>query len=301
MIGAAALLAAGCARSGPEARVRLAAGERGGLYLAFAQLLAGQLHARYPHIQVEVLPTEGSIENLARIRSGEVDMALALADVAERDLVTGAGATAPQAVARVYENYLQVLVRDSAAAQRLSDLQGGRVSIGPGGSGAAVTSEVLFDAAGLRGRVALLNYRLRDGLAGLASGDLEAVVWSGGVPTPAITDLDARLPLRMIDIGGHAVPMARLSGYPYLVRRVPTGDYAPSGLQTIGVPNLLLTARAVAGAVVAATVDVLTTAAPQLVPPDVRGLQYLAPASMVQTGLVPLHPGAVDAYRRLHG
>jgi hypothetical protein len=67
------------------------------------------------------------------------------------------------------------------------------------------------------------------------------------------------------------------------------------------VPNLLLTGRAVAGAVVAATVDVLTTDAPQLVPPEVRGLQYLAPASMIQTGLVPLHPGAVDAYRRLHG
>src|SRR5689334_15230597 len=191
-------------RDGPSSRVRLAAGESGGLYLAFAELLADRMHTRYPHVQVDVIPTEGSIENLARLRSGGADLALALADVAEHDLAAGPRDTAPQAVARVYENYLQVVVRDSVAAQHLSDLQGGRVSIDPGGSGAAATSEVLFDAAGLRGRVTLLNYRLRDGLAGLANGDLEALVWSGGVPTPAITDLDSRLALRMIDIGGFA-------------------------------------------------------------------------------------------------
>jgi hypothetical protein len=48
-------------------------------------------------------------------------------------------------------------------------------------------------------------------------------------------------------------------------------------------------------------VDVLATDAPQLVPPYVRGLQYLDPPSMIQTGLIPLHAGAVGAYRKLHG
>lgn len=301
MIGAASLLSAGCMRNGLTSRVRLAAGESGGLYLAFAELLADRMRARYPHVQVDVIATEGSIDNLARLRSGEVDMGLALADVAEHDLAGGPRETAPQAVARVYENYLQVVVRDPTAAQQLSDLGGGRVSIGPGGSGAAATSVVMFDAGGLRNRVALVNYRLRDGLAGLANGDLQAVVWSGGVPTPAITDLDARQPLRMLDIGNLAAPMTQLSGYPYLVRSVPTGVYAPPGLKTIGVPNLLLVGSGTADDAVAATVDVLTSDAPQLVPPHVRGLQYLAPASMIQTGLVPLHPGAADAYRRLHG
>ena len=300
-IGAASLLAAGCMRNGPTARVRLAAGESGGLYLAFAELLAARMHARYPHLQVDVIATEGSVDNLARLRSGEADMGLALADVAEHDLAGGPRDTAPQALARVYENYLQVVVRDAAAAQRLSDLKGGRVSIGPGGSGAAATSVVMLDAAGLRNRVALVNYRLRDGLTGLANGDLQAVVWYGGVPTPAITDLDARQPLRMLDIGNLATPMTGLSGYPYLVRSVPTGTYAPPGLKTIGVPNLLLIGDAVADAVAAAAVDVLASDAAQLVPAHVRGLQYLAPATMIQTGLVPLHPGAAQAYRRLHG
>jgi TRAP transporter TAXI family solute receptor len=298
---ATAVLAAGCMRGTPAGRVRLASGERGGLYLAFAELVAKQLQTRYPDIGVDVKSTEGSVDNLAQLRSGDADFGLALADVVEHDGAEGPAGTTPLAVARVYENYLQVIVRDSTSMRVLTDLEGQRVSIGPAGSGAAATSEVLFDAAGLGSRVDMLRYRLHDGLAGLADGGVDALVWSGGVPTPAISELDARVPLRMLDIGPLAAPMARISGYPYLVRQVPTGDYVPPGLRSIGVPNLLLCRHDIAADVVAAMVDVLAADAPQLVPPYVRGLQYLDPPSMIQTGLVPLHQGAVNAYRALHG
>jgi uncharacterized protein len=293
--------AAACIRSHPGGRLRLAAGEHGGMYLTFAEVLARQIEIRYPEIDVEVVPTEGSVENLARLRSSDVDMGLVLADVAERDRSAAPAATAPEAVARVYENYLQVVVPDAAGIGALSDLAGRRVSIGPGGSGAAATSEVMFDAAGMRDRVDMLRLRLRDGLAGLLDGTLDAVVWSGGVPTPAISDLHARLPLRMLDIGGQAAAMSRISGYPYPVRRVPSGGYVPAGLRSIGVPNLLLCRPDVPDDTVGAVVRVLAQDAPQLVPPYVRGLQYLDPPSMIQTGAVPLHRGAADAYRSLHG
>jgi len=298
---AAALAAGGCMRGGPRGSVRLAAGQRGGLYLAFAELLAERIRARYSDVGVEVVSTEGSVDNLALLRAGDVDMGLALADVAERDRAAGADDTAPQAVARVYENYLQVVVRDSAAVHRLADLQGRRVSIGAPGSGASATSKVLLDTAGLTGRVQTLGYRLQEGLSRLADGTLDALVWSGGVPTPAIAELDATLPLRMLDLGEQAATMAEGSGYPYLARLVPTVGYVPPGLRSIGVPDLLLCRQGTASDVVAAVVDVLTVEAARLVPPGVRGLQYLDPPAMIQTGRVPLHSAAIGAYRTLHG
>ena len=270
------------------------------MYLAFAELLAKRVQARYPSISVEAVSTEGGVDNLARLRSGEVDMGLVLADVAERDRATGPTATAPVAVARVYENYLQVIVRDFTGAQQLPELQARRVSFGASRSGGAATSEVLFDAAGLKGRVEMLTYRLRDALAQLADGGIDALVWSGGVPTPAIADLDIELPLRILDIGAYAAGMSDIAGYPYVVRLVPTCGYVPPGVRSIGVPNLLLCRQDIATDLVAAVVDVVTDA-PQLVPPYVRGLQYLDAPSMIQTGLIPLHPGAVGAYRKLHG
>lgn len=296
-----AVLTAGCIASQHRGRLRLAAGEQGGLYLAFAQLLATRLHVRYPEILVDVVATQGSIDNLARLRSADVDMGLSQADIAERDRASGPIETAPEGVARVYEDYLQVVVRDSAAAHQLADLRGLRVSIGPVGSGTAMISGLLFEAAGLRGQITTPGYVLLDALPRLANDSVDALLWSGGVPTPAIADLNATLPLRMLDLAGPAAAMTHLAAYPYLVSRVPTGDYVPSGLRSIGVPNLLLCRHDLGEDVVTAVVDVLATDAQQLVPPYVRGLQYLDPPSMIQTGLMPLHPAAAHAYRALHG
>ena len=300
ILGAAAL-ATGCLKSAPSGHIRLAAGDPGGLYLAFSEILADQIHRRYPSIDVEVVPTEGSVENLALLRSGKVDMGLALADVAERDRATGPTATAPPAVARVYENYLQVIVPDSSPVQRVSDLKGARISIGPDGSGASATSRVLITAADLDGRVELLAYRLRDALGHLAENSIAALVWSGGVPTPAIAELDSIRPLRIIDIGGLARRMSDLSGYPYVLRPVPTCNYVPPGVRSIGVANLLLCRQAIPTELVSAMVVTLASDAAHLVPPYIRGLQYLDTPSMVQTGFIPLHSGAIDAYRELHG
>jgi uncharacterized protein len=300
LLGAAAL-ATGCLRTEAGGRIRVAAGDPGGLYLAFSQLLAARIHLSYPGIDVEVVPTAGSVENLNLLRSGHVDMGLALADVAERDRATGPPQTAPSAVARVYENYLQVIVPDASPVQHVSDLRGAHISIGPDGSGASATSRVLIAAADLDGRVDLLAYRLRDALAKLAENSIAALVWSGGVPTPAIAELDAVRPLRIVDISGQAWRMSDLSGYPYALRPVPTCGYVPSGIRSIGVANLLLCRQGIPTDLVSATVQTLANDAPHLVPPYIRGLQYLDTPSMIQTGFIPLHSGAVDAYRELHG
>ncbi|AKK30904.1 TRAP ABC transporter substrate-binding protein [Mycobacterium sp. EPa45] len=300
VLGAVAL-SAGCLRTEPSGRIRIAAGDPGGLYLAFSELLATRIHLRYPGIDVEVVPTAGSVENLRLLRSGQVDMGLALADVAERDRATSPASTAPSAVARVYENYLQVIVPDNGPVQHLSDLKRARISIGPDGSGASATSRVLIAAADLEGRVELLAFRLRDALAKLAENSIAALVWSGGVPTPAIAELDAVRPLRILDISGQAWRMSDLSGYPYVLRPVPTCGYVPSGIRSIGVANLLLCRQGIPTDLVSATVQTLANDASHLVPPYIRGLQYLDTPSMIQTGFIPLHSGAIDAYRELHG
>src|SRR6478752_7182714 len=95
IVATMAVLVAGCVRSDPEGRIRLAAGDPGGMYLAFAEILAKRVQQRYPGVAVEVLPTEGTVENLERLRAGDADMGLALADVAERDRAAGPPDTAP--------------------------------------------------------------------------------------------------------------------------------------------------------------------------------------------------------------
>ncbi|WP_121256064.1 TAXI family TRAP transporter solute-binding subunit [Nocardioides ferulae] len=293
---AAGLVAAGCAAD--ERRLRVAAGDPGGIYAAFGGLLAPRLEARVGGLRVEVQQTAGSVDNLGRLRAGEADVGLALADsigAAE----AGAGVLA---LARTYENYLQLLVRVDSGIEELAELRGRAVVLGAAGSGAALSGAVLLRAAGLgAGAVEVRHASLGDSLAALGAGEVAAVLWSGGLPTPAVAALHRDRPLRMIDLGDRVAAMRSLSGYEYRARRVPEVGYGGGAARTVGVPNLLLARPGLPGDLAGAVVETLTRDAAALVPEYALGVQYLAPPTMIRTGAVDLHPGAVAAYRRLHG
>ena len=103
------LLAAGCTTGAPPGELAIAAGERGGMYFDFATLLAEQL----VDVRGRALETEGSLANLALLAAGEAQVALALADSA---LVADPGLEL-RALGRVYENYLQLVVREGDPAR----------------------------------------------------------------------------------------------------------------------------------------------------------------------------------------
>ena len=188
-IASTAALVAGCLPSNTTGTIRLAAGDRGGLYLTVCEILAQRLRARHPGITVTVMSTAGSVDNLNLLRSGEADMGLAQGDAVEQYLRSGPMTDAPVAVARVYENYLQLVVPAHTGIRQLTDLAGRRVSTGPAGSGVAVMTRVLFDAARLTDRIRSVDLRLHDALTSLGNDSIDALVWSGGIPTPIITVL----------------------------------------------------------------------------------------------------------------
>ena len=235
------------------------------------------------------MAADGSVDNLALLHEEQADVGLALED----SLGAAPDAEPPPALARTYENYLQLLVPTDSPVRRVEDLAGRHVVLGAEGSGAAITGQVLLRAAGLaRGDVRSTYASLAGGLAEVVEGTADAVVWSGGIPTPAVTDAARRRPLRMVALGRYATTMSEQSGFRYTARRVPPVGYGPvpgTG-DTIGVANLLLARPGLPDEIAAAIVEVLVTRAARLVPDYVRGLQYLAPATMIQTGRVPLHP-----------
>ncbi len=303
LLSASALLG-GCDRSLPG-RLRVAAGDEGGIYFAFARLLAARLEERVDGLRVEVQTTGGTVDNYGRLARGEADLGLGLADSVAA--TAGMGGDGVLALARTYENYLQLVVAADGPVRQIDDLAGRYVTMGAEGSGAAVTGDVLLRAAGLAagdaGGVRVRHAGLARSLELLERGVTEAALWSGGIPTPAIVEAAERFPVRMLDLGALVPRMSQVSGYQYVARRVPRVRYAPSGRTptTIGVPNYLLARPGLAPGVARTVVEVLVEDAARLLPDFVLGLQYLTPGLMIQTTPVPLHSGAVAAYRRLHG
>ncbi|MDZ7883097.1 MAG: TAXI family TRAP transporter solute-binding subunit [Mycobacterium sp.] len=282
--------------SGDKAPVRLAAGEPGGLRRVSPGLLAAAAD-RAGGVRLEPVVTGGSAENLRMLRSGRADLAMSLSDTAQE----GSGAGGLTAVGRVYENYFQVAVRGDSSIGAPAELGGRVVSIGAPGSGATALSERVLAAVGLAAPSALRRVTESMQAAGLAlaDGSVDAVMWAGGLPTPAFAGAGD---IRLLDLTTVVDVLRQRYGTMYEPVTVPANVYGhhPS-VTTVGVANLLLARSDVAEPVVAAMVDLLLDDPSSLVPAQAIGSQFLDAQSLIQTGAVPLHPGAAAEYRRRHG
>ncbi len=306
LLGGLGFVLGGCAISGytgPERAVTIAAGEPGGIYLAFAELLAAELSKAEPRLHATAVPTEASVANVDLLRTGRTDLALVLADVAQTAVGGGApfpGPVALQALGRVYENYLQLVVRAGEGLRTSADLKDRPVSLGAGGSGAAQLGERVFAAAGVR--VDAQHLLLADGLAALAGHRIDALLWSGGIPTPALADLNRTAAIDLVPLGSIVPALRAKYGPVYDQVQVPDRAYRGVGsLATIGVANLLVCSPTLPGDIAAAVVRVLVERAADLVPTQAVGVQFLDVRTLIGTEPVPLQPGAAAEYRTLHG
>jgi uncharacterized protein len=288
---------------GPQRTVRIAAGEPGGFYKEFAELLARELTETEAGLDAEVLTSTGSISNLGMVHAGDADLGLALVDAAAAAYAGDPpfGDAVPlRAIGRVYENYLQLVVLTQSRVRSVADLTGRRISLGARGSGAALSGDRLLAVSGIRAVVD--HHPLGEAVEELAAGRIDALLWSGGVPTPALAELDRRHPIKLVDLTRHIGALREAHGPMYQRVTVPDSGYGhPGAVDAIGVPNLLVAARYLPDDVADAVVRVLVGRAPRLVPPQALGTQYLDQRSLIATAPVPLHPGAAQAYRDLHG
>ncbi|MBT2597543.1 TAXI family TRAP transporter solute-binding subunit [Arthrobacter sp. ISL-72] len=302
--------------------VTVAGGEPGGFYLEFSTLLAESLE-RHEVVGTAVPQvTGGSLENIQRLLAGDATFAVSLADAAAQQAAAPASpATAPPsgaggivALGKVYENYVHCLVRKDSGIRTFADLAGKTAAIGEVGSGTSLTAHRIITASGLSATVngagntasnnplREVNFGLNDGLAALRAGSVDALFWSGGVPTAAITAVNKEVGLALIDLSAQVrVTRARYGGF-YDRVLIPENSYEGiPGSWTVGVANLLLCREDLDHRIVKRTVELLVGQARELIPRSSLGVQFLSPETLINTVGVPLHPAAAAAYRDLHG
>lgn len=304
---AALATVAGCATGyrGPNRTLTIAGGEQGGIYLEFAQVLARQITATVPTLSCRAIPTAGSLENADLLAAGRAQLGLMLVDSALAGVRGQAPFTAPQrlmALGRVYENYLQLIVRADGPVTTVADLAGRSISLGANGSGASLVGDRLLAIAALPTPPRIEHLSLADALDALHRKAIDAVLWSGGVPTPLVADLDARIGIRLLALDWALPALRARYGSIYDEVHIPPGAYrSVRNLPTIGVANLLVCQPNLPMDVAGAVAGVLVTRADQLVPGQELGTQFLDIRSIIDTDGLALHPGAIAAYRQLHG
>jgi uncharacterized protein len=253
---ALALAVAGCggerrpesgAGGGGTRQLSIATGNTTGVYYQLGGGLAEVISKNLPGYRATAEATGASVENLQRIANGDSDIAFTLADSAA-DAVNGAGSfTSKQpitALARIYTNYTQVISRDPAV-KTVADLRGKRVSTGSPNSGTEVIALRLLEAAGLDPDADIRRQALSlpETVQGMKDGTIDALFWSGGLPTSGITDLTTSMKgkVSFVPLDDLLPKMQQAHGPIYGEATIAADAYGQaSDTPTIGVPNLLV-------------------------------------------------------------
>lgn len=310
-LAAGLLLAAVLSACGPSTTDRpvgalgIAGGGATGVYFAYGTQLAGVL-SRDLDVEAAVAETNGSVDNLERIGAGDAVLGFAQSDTAA-DAVSGTGAfDAPlpiRAVARLYDEYVHLVVRGDSDATAIADLAGATVSLGAENSGVNVVATRILAAAGVvPGSLQNTPLSLTESIDALQQGQIEAFFWVGGLPTPGIAELADTTSIRLLPIDADIVERvnARYAGV-YGLADLPLGVYGRNDpTPTMTVPNFLVTSADVPDGLVRDVLEVLfdtRVEIAELVP----AAALLDRREAIFTAPIELHPGAVEYYRDARG
>ena len=105
----------------------IATGGSQGEYYAFAQALAKVIARHQPQIQLEVIATEGSLQNLALLESDRVQLALIQSDTTLLP--------STKVIASLFPEIFHLIVTAESNINSFSELRGKRIALMPKGSG----------------------------------------------------------------------------------------------------------------------------------------------------------------------
>ncbi|MEU4483071.1 TAXI family TRAP transporter solute-binding subunit [Micromonospora sp. NPDC023966] len=306
-----AALVAGCggADTGPRAwhdgRIFLATGNTTGVYYQLGGGYADLISRHLPGYEARAEPTGASVENITRLAGGDMEIAFSLADTAA-DAVSGRGAFDGQpqpvrALARVYSNYTHVIVRTGGKIASFADLRGKRISTGSPKSGTDIIAGRLLTAGGIDPDrdIQRLNLSLPETVKRMRAGSLDAMFFSGGLPTPGINDLLASAPgaFRLLPLTELIEPLGARYGSVYTTATLPKEVYGtPAATPTITVANVILVAADMPDQLAYDLTRVLFTWQGELIRVHPEAANFTRESAAL-TEPIPLHPGAMRYYR----
>jgi uncharacterized protein len=251
--------------------------------------------------------TQGSVENLRMIATGQIESGIAQSDIAGW-AHTGTGIFAAdepmkrlRAIASLFPESVQLVVQADSAIRTLADLKGKHVSLGQMGSGTLADARIVLAAAGLIEKDMTVE-NLRPGVAAakVKDGTLDGFFLIGGVPVPAIRELAATTPIRLIPIDDDVLAGMKKNSSSYRRSVIPAGSYPGTNTETpsIGFNALWIVSADASDDLIYAITKALWNEATQRLLDARNQIGKQVRLENALEGLtVPLHPGAQRFYR----
>jgi TRAP transporter TAXI family solute receptor len=298
LLGCALVAAAAFAQT---TRISISTGGTGGVYYPLGGGMANILSKYVPGLQATAEVTGGSVDNLKLLGSGKSEVGFTMAD-SGWDALQGVDKFKDNKVnARtlmvLYPNRLHVVTIEGTGINKLADLKGKRVSTGSPGSGTEVMAFRLLDAVGIDKDKDIKKERLSvaESVNALKDHKIDALIWSGGVPTAALTDLAATpgVKIKLIDHGDAADAMNKKYGPLYVKGTIPAKSYSGQDTATTNVDvwNLLVTNDKMSDKLAYDIVKTVFDKKPELIAVH-QDAAAIALENQAASSPLPFHPGA---------
>lgn len=290
---------------GTGGRLTIATGNTTGVYYILGGGLAKVVSSDLDGYKATAEATKASKENVERVVAGQNDLAFSLADTAADAAKGEHSFTEKQpikALLRIYDNTTQVVVRTDSGISSIKDMKGKSVSTGSPNSGTELIATRLLEADGLTvGDLKQKKASLPETVEGLKDGSIQAMFWSGGLPTGGVKDLFASQggKVRFLDLSSSLPKLVDKYGDAYRAGTVPAAAYGtPGETSTIVVANVLVVSDKMSDDLAGKLVKLIFDQQDELVKihPEAKNIKLETAA---KTGDIPLHPGSKAQLEKL--
>ena len=279
-------------------KIKFGAAGLGGTYRVFGDTFANLVTSKNKKYSMEVKTTAGSAANLRLLSDGYIQMAIAQMDLTN-DAYERTGIFENEkkhggysAVAALYTEACQVVVRADSGINTIEDLQDKRVSVGEEESGTEQNAKQMNDSL-----VDEVNLDYTNAAQELKAGTIDAFFCTAGAQTTAIGELAKKCEIRLLNIDEKSADKLKRTYKFYTDCTIPKETYQgqTKDIHTVGVKAVLLASDKLS----ADTVKDIT----KILFKNKEELQYSLPVDIsidektaVEGVTIPFHEGAAAYY-----
>lgn len=291
----------GC--GGGEGRVEflsLGTAGTGGIYYPLGGAIASRLSIADSARQYTAEVSGGSVENVNRLGSGQMDLAMAIASTVYQAQKGEGDFAQPisglRAIAPLYANMTHIIVPASSSAMSVADFGGFRVSVGAAGSGTEQLARHLLEAHGLTYDDVEPRYlSFAESSAALRDGAIDAAIISVGYPASAVLEATTTGDMRLIAVDGDVLASMLVEHPYYSGGEIPSGAYpgVEDSVSTLTVMNWVIAMDTLDDEVVTTLLNIFENDRVSL--EQVHDMAKQIDLSRLDTAPIPLHR-AVEAW-----
>ena len=208
-------------------------GSSGGTYFALGGAMSNAWNGflKDEQITVTAQASGASVENLNLINALEMDLGIAMNNVAANAFAGTGAFSAPvtnvSSIGVVYNEVYQIVANANTGAKNVEDLKGMKVAVGPAGSGTVGLTEKVLSAAGLDidKDIKRQSDSFGDASTKMQDGHIDAACNVLAVPASSIIEMATVMDIVYVDISDEILATIA-ADEPYFVRKViPAGTY----------------------------------------------------------------------------